>query len=242
MSGSDARALARSLLDLCRMRKLTIATAESCTGGLVAGALTDIPGSSDVIDRGFITCSNEGKPAPCARGALAATARGEAAKAATGVSSVAAGGAALSCAGRLPVNCIRALFERRGKTPKRGVEHRAHQHGQHPALEFVSEVERDVAGALALRLERPAVFEIGKRPPQIPDRDLQIGTVEHYFAGEGFPHQLERHGHVGNHDLAAVGFWLALTDFQRLAQRHEFGITLDIGDEIEHVAGVLPDL
>ena len=38
MSGSDARALSRSLLDLCRMRKLTIATAESCTGGLVAGA------------------------------------------------------------------------------------------------------------------------------------------------------------------------------------------------------------
>jgi nicotinamide-nucleotide amidase len=53
--------LSRSLLDLCRMRKLTIATAESCTGGLVAGALTDIPGSSDVIDRGFITYSNEAK-------------------------------------------------------------------------------------------------------------------------------------------------------------------------------------
>jgi nicotinamide-nucleotide amidase len=56
-------AIARSLLDLCRMRKLTIATAESCTGGLVAGALTDIPGSSDVIDRGFITYSNEAKRA-----------------------------------------------------------------------------------------------------------------------------------------------------------------------------------
>ena len=55
MSGSDARALSRSLLDLCRMRKLTIATAESCTGGLVAGALTDIPGSSDVIDRSFVS-------------------------------------------------------------------------------------------------------------------------------------------------------------------------------------------
>jgi nicotinamide-nucleotide amidase len=61
MSGSDARALSRSLLDLCRMRKLTIATAESCTGGLVAGALTDIPGSSDVIDRGYVTYSNEAK-------------------------------------------------------------------------------------------------------------------------------------------------------------------------------------
>src|ERR1700738_248275 len=63
MSGSDARALARSLLDLCRSRKLTIATAESCTGGLVAGALTDIPGSSDVIDRGFVTYSNDAKRA-----------------------------------------------------------------------------------------------------------------------------------------------------------------------------------
>jgi nicotinamide-nucleotide amidase len=61
MSGSDAKALSRSLLDLCRMRKLTIATAESCTGGLVAGALTDIPGSSDVIDRGFVTYSNDAK-------------------------------------------------------------------------------------------------------------------------------------------------------------------------------------
>src|SRR6201996_8977444 len=55
--------LARSLLDLCRSRKLMIATAESCTGGLVAGALTDIPGSSDVIDRGFVTYSNEAKRA-----------------------------------------------------------------------------------------------------------------------------------------------------------------------------------
>src|SRR5499433_4074469 len=63
MSGSDARALARSLLDLCRMRKLTIATAESCTCGLVAGALTDIPGSSDVVDRGFVTYSNDAKRA-----------------------------------------------------------------------------------------------------------------------------------------------------------------------------------
>jgi nicotinamide-nucleotide amidase len=61
--GSDARTLARALLDLCRSRKLMIATAESCTGGLVAAALTDIPGSSDVIDRGFVTYSNEAKRA-----------------------------------------------------------------------------------------------------------------------------------------------------------------------------------
>ena len=61
MSGSATRALSRSLLDLCRMRKLTIATAESCTGGLVAAALTDIPGSSDVVDRGFVTYSNQAK-------------------------------------------------------------------------------------------------------------------------------------------------------------------------------------
>ncbi|MCG6204259.1 CinA family protein [Rhodopseudomonas sp. HC1] len=61
MASNDARTLARALLDLCRSRKLMIATAESCTGGLVAGALTDIPGSSDVIDRGFVTYSNAAK-------------------------------------------------------------------------------------------------------------------------------------------------------------------------------------
>ena len=61
MGSNDARTLARALLDLCRSRKLMIATAESCTGGLVAGALTDIPGSSDVIDRGFVTYSNAAK-------------------------------------------------------------------------------------------------------------------------------------------------------------------------------------
>jgi nicotinamide-nucleotide amidase len=52
---------ARALLDICRARKLTIATAESCTGGLVAGALTDIAGSSDVVDRGFVTYSDAAK-------------------------------------------------------------------------------------------------------------------------------------------------------------------------------------
>ena len=49
------------LLETCRRRKLLIATAESCTGGLVAAELTRIPGSSDVFDRGFITYSNKSK-------------------------------------------------------------------------------------------------------------------------------------------------------------------------------------
>jgi nicotinamide-nucleotide amidase len=52
---------ASALLELCRARGLKIATAESCTGGLVAGALTDIAGSSEVVDRGFVTYSNEAK-------------------------------------------------------------------------------------------------------------------------------------------------------------------------------------
>jgi nicotinamide-nucleotide amidase len=61
MSASEIRALARSLLDLCKARRLTIATAESCTGGLVAGALTEIPGSSEVVMCGFVSYSNESK-------------------------------------------------------------------------------------------------------------------------------------------------------------------------------------
>jgi len=56
-------AQARALLDLCRAQKLTIATAESCTGGLVAAMLTEIPGSSDVVERGFVTYSNAAKEA-----------------------------------------------------------------------------------------------------------------------------------------------------------------------------------
>ncbi|MDQ8730077.1 nicotinamide-nucleotide amidohydrolase family protein [Bradyrhizobium sp. LHD-71] len=61
MSASEIRAMARALLDLCKMKKLTIATAESCTGGLVCASLVDIPGSSAVVTTGFITYSNEAK-------------------------------------------------------------------------------------------------------------------------------------------------------------------------------------
>lgn len=62
MAGSDEiRALAAEVLDVCRAAGLMAATAESCTGGMAAAALTDIPGSSAVVDRGFVTYSNEAK-------------------------------------------------------------------------------------------------------------------------------------------------------------------------------------
>jgi nicotinamide-nucleotide amidase len=54
---------AAQVLELFRARGLKVATAESCTGGLVAGALTEIAGSSDVVDRGFVTYSNDAKEA-----------------------------------------------------------------------------------------------------------------------------------------------------------------------------------
>jgi nicotinamide-nucleotide amidase len=57
------RKAAAHVLDVFRARGLKLATAESCTGGLVAAALTEIAGSSDVVDRGFVTYSNAAKEA-----------------------------------------------------------------------------------------------------------------------------------------------------------------------------------
>jgi nicotinamide-nucleotide amidase len=63
MVGQELTQAARALLDLCRSKRLILAAAESCTGGLLAATLTEIPGSSDVFERGFITYSNEAKRA-----------------------------------------------------------------------------------------------------------------------------------------------------------------------------------
>ncbi|MEH6772671.1 MAG: CinA family protein [Cereibacter changlensis] len=52
-----------ALLSLARAAKARIATAESCTGGMISAALTDVAGSSDVFDRGFVTYSNAAKQA-----------------------------------------------------------------------------------------------------------------------------------------------------------------------------------
>jgi nicotinamide-nucleotide amidase len=62
MIGAPALAArAGAVLDSCRARGLRIAAAESCTGGLITALLTEIPGSSDVVERGFVTYSNEAK-------------------------------------------------------------------------------------------------------------------------------------------------------------------------------------
>ena len=61
MTTFDLKLAAAETLVALKARGWTMATAESCTGGLVAGALTDIPGSSDVVERGFVTYSNTAK-------------------------------------------------------------------------------------------------------------------------------------------------------------------------------------
>lgn len=53
--------LAAQVLDAARARGVMIATAESCTGGLITAALTEVAGSSDALDRGFVTYSNNAK-------------------------------------------------------------------------------------------------------------------------------------------------------------------------------------
>src|SRR5689334_25043352 len=61
MFDHELRDAAERVLNACRHRGLKVATAESCTGGLIAAALTAIAGSSDVVDRAFVTYSNEAK-------------------------------------------------------------------------------------------------------------------------------------------------------------------------------------
>lgn len=51
----------QQILDLARLSSIKLSTAESCTAGLISAALTDLPGASDVFDRGFITYSNVAK-------------------------------------------------------------------------------------------------------------------------------------------------------------------------------------
>lgn len=58
---NDIVVAAAGLIEICTRKGLTVTTAESCTGGLVAGALTEIAGSSAVLDRAYVTYSNKAK-------------------------------------------------------------------------------------------------------------------------------------------------------------------------------------
>jgi nicotinamide-nucleotide amidase len=124
--------LANAVLEANRARGKRIAVAESCTGGLVAGALTEIAGSSDVFDRGWVTYSNEAKMEALgvgtelletfgavsiatawamAQGALARS-RADVAVAITGIAGPAGGSA------KKPVGTVVFARARRGADPK----------------------------------------------------------------------------------------------------------------------------
>ena len=129
MFDEDLITRAETLLATLRAHKLMLATAESCTRGLIAGVLTEIAGSSDVVERGFVTYSNEAKteligvPADMiaahgavsrevalamAAGALARS-RADIAVAVTGVAGPGGGTAAK------PVGLVHLAAERRGR-------------------------------------------------------------------------------------------------------------------------------
>lgn len=131
MFSQDLTTKAETLLATLRARKLMLATAESCTGGLIAGVLTEIAGSSDVVERGFVTYSNEAKTEligvppemiaahgavsrevalAMANGALAHS-RADIAVAVTGVAGPGGGTAAK------PVGLVHLAAERRGRPP-----------------------------------------------------------------------------------------------------------------------------
>jgi nicotinamide-nucleotide amidase len=124
--------LARSVLDACRARGWHVATAESCTGGLVVAVLTAIAGSSDVVERSFVPYSNEAKSellgvppeVIAAHGAVsaetaAAMAEGALARApvdlAVSVTGVAGPGGGSP---EKPVGLIHCALARRGKSPR----------------------------------------------------------------------------------------------------------------------------
>jgi nicotinamide-nucleotide amidase len=129
---------ATRLLSRLRAEGLMVATVESCTGGLIAGLLTEIPGSSDVVDCGFVTYSNEAKTrlvgvaasliarhgavsaevaVAMAEGALGASARASMAVAVTGVAGP--GGGTTS----KPVGLVQFALARKGR-PTRHLERR----------------------------------------------------------------------------------------------------------------------
>jgi nicotinamide-nucleotide amidase len=159
------RARAAAVLASHRARGMHLATAESCTGGLVAAALTDIPGSSDVVERGFVVYSNEAKtdllgvsadllrehgavsaPVACAmaEGGLARS-RADAVVAVTGVAGPGGGSEAK------PVGLVHLALAARG----RPVQHLERRYG---ALERAEIRRLAVLDALELLADAPGVY------------------------------------------------------------------------------------
>ncbi len=104
MLAEDTLAAARDLLAAMAARGMTLATAESCTGGLIAAALTAIPGSSAVVTQGFVTYSNEAKAAmlgipPGVIAGYGAVSESVARRMAEGAQALAGVDLALSCTG-----------------------------------------------------------------------------------------------------------------------------------------------
>jgi nicotinamide-nucleotide amidase len=153
---------ARAVLSLCRSKQWTIATAESCTGGLVMGLLTEIVGSSDVVDRGFVTYSNDAKQKllgvpeqvlrlhgavsePCARAMAKGALEASGASIAVSITGIAGpgGGSAEKPVGLVHFGCATS----------RGVWHRERRYGDRgrrairlaaveEALDFISETAK----------------------------------------------------------------------------------------------------
>ena len=91
----------------------------------------------------------------------------------------------------------------------------------------------------SLVLEGPNVFEPAERPVDIFHPQFEIGLVECDPARKGLANELVTDGHVGDEGLATVRLRSSAKDPKRLAQRNKFRIALDVGDEIEHLNGVV---
>ena len=134
----DALSLARQVLDGARAARLTIATVESCTGGLLAACLTEIPGASAVFERGYVTYSNRAKVELLgvdaaqidSQGAVSeavarAMAEGALAWSGAGVALAITGIAGPGGGGGKPVGLVHMAAVRRGEA----VRHEVHRYG-----------------------------------------------------------------------------------------------------------------
>src|ERR1043165_4487359 len=140
-----------------------------------------------------------------------------------------------------PINFVGTALERLGKAPESGLEHRAHQHGEHAAAKFVGDEELYLAGPLPERVKVPAVLHAAERAAQVFDQDLPVRLVERHTRREGLVDDLVGHRHLGDRGFDPLRAGRPPTHPHRLAERHELRIALHVGDQIEHVARRMAD-